>query len=70
VDGVPLPLKAAGVPMIIAINRMDKAGADPSRVRTEQSSDFWVDLRTALVAIVVQGWFGGAMVHGVDHMNW
>ena len=22
------------------------------------------------VAIVIQGWFGGAMVHGVDHMNW
>ena len=21
-------------------------------------------------AIVVQGWFGGAMVHGMDHMNW
>jgi uncharacterized membrane protein len=21
-------------------------------------------------AIVVQGWFGGAMVHGLDHMNW
>ncbi|MDP2331219.1 MAG: translation initiation factor IF-2 [Reyranella sp.] len=27
--------KAAGVPMIIAINKMDKAGADPSKVRTE-----------------------------------
>ena len=22
------------------------------------------------VAIIVQGWFGGAMVHGIDHMNW
>lgn len=21
-------------------------------------------------AIVVQGWFGGALVHGMDHMNW
>lgn len=21
-------------------------------------------------AIIVQGWFGGAMVHGIDHMNW
>lgn len=21
-------------------------------------------------ALVVQGWYGGAMVHGVDHMNW
>ncbi len=26
--------KAAGVPIIIAINKMDKAGADPNRVRT------------------------------------
>ena len=22
------------------------------------------------VAIVVQGWFGGALVHGIDHLNW
>ena len=22
------------------------------------------------VAIAVQGWFGGALVHGIDHMNW
>lgn len=22
------------------------------------------------IAVIVQGWFGGAMVHGVDHMNW
>ena len=21
-------------------------------------------------AIIVQGWFGGAMVHGMDHLNW
>jgi len=21
-------------------------------------------------AIIVQAWFGGAMVHGIDHMNW
>lgn len=21
-------------------------------------------------AIVVQGWYGGALVHGIDHMNW
>jgi uncharacterized membrane protein len=21
-------------------------------------------------AIVVQGWFGGALVHGIDHMDW
>jgi uncharacterized membrane protein len=27
-------------------------------------------LTLVTMAIVVQGWFGGAMVHGVDHMNW
>src|SRR5262249_48616058 len=27
--------KAAGVPMIVAINKMDKPGADPTRVRTD-----------------------------------
>lgn len=27
-------------------------------------------LAVITAAIVVQGWFGGAMVHGVDHLNW
>jgi translation initiation factor IF-2 len=31
--------KAAGVPIIVAINKMDKAGADASRVRTELLQD-------------------------------
>ncbi len=29
-----------------------------------------VALALTTAAIVVQGWFGGAMVHGADHMNW
>lgn len=29
-----------------------------------------VGLGLITAAIVVQGWFGGAIVHGVDHMNW
>jgi uncharacterized membrane protein len=27
-------------------------------------------LTVMTAAIVVQSWFGGAMVHGIDHMNW
>ena len=27
-------------------------------------------LTAITAAIVVQGWFGGAMVHGIDHLNW
>ena len=29
-----------------------------------------VALAIITAAIVVQGWYGGAMVHGIDHMNW
>lgn len=29
-----------------------------------------VGLALITAAIVVQGWFGGALVHGMDHMNW
>jgi hypothetical protein len=27
-------------------------------------------LTAVTAAIVVQGWYGGEMVHGVDHMSW
>jgi uncharacterized membrane protein len=27
-------------------------------------------LAVITAAIVVQGWYGGALVHGIDHMNW
>lgn len=29
-----------------------------------------VALSIMTAAIVVQGWYGGALVHGIDHMNW
>jgi uncharacterized membrane protein len=29
-----------------------------------------VALAIITAAIVAQGWYGGAMVHGIDHMNW
>jgi uncharacterized membrane protein len=27
-------------------------------------------LAAITAAIIVQGWFGGALVHGIDHLNW
>ncbi len=27
-------------------------------------------LTAMTIAIVAQGWFGGALVHGIDHLNW
>ena len=29
-----------------------------------------IGLTLITAAIIVQGWFGGALVHGMDHMNW
>lgn len=29
-----------------------------------------VGLSIITAAIIAQGWFGGAMIHGMDHMNW
>jgi uncharacterized membrane protein len=29
-----------------------------------------IGLALITAAIVVQGWFGGALVHGIDHMDW
>ncbi len=29
-----------------------------------------IGLSAMTAAIVVQGWYGGAMIHGIDHMNW
>lgn len=29
-----------------------------------------VALSVLTAAVIVQGWYGGAMVHGIDHLNW
>jgi uncharacterized membrane protein len=29
-----------------------------------------IGLIIVTAAIIIQGWFGGAMVHGMDHLNW
>jgi len=43
------------------------AWRQPERVR---STGMVVALSVVTAAIILQGWYGGAMVHGVDHMNW
>lgn len=36
----------------------------------DRSVGMIVGLAIISTAIVVQGWFGGALVHGMDHLNW
>jgi len=40
------------------------------RPESDRSTGMIIGLTIITIAIVVQGWFGGAMVHGMDHMNW
>jgi len=40
------------------------------RPEEDRGAGMIVGLAIITVAIVVQGWFGGALVHGMDHMNW
>lgn len=40
------------------------------RPEQDRSLGMIVGLAIISTAIVVQGWFGGALVHGMDHLNW
>jgi uncharacterized membrane protein len=40
------------------------------RPEQARSTSMIAALAAITTAIAVQGWFGGAMVHGVDHMSW
>lgn len=40
------------------------------RPEANRSAGMIVGLSLITIAIIIQGWFGGAMVHGIDHMNW
>jgi uncharacterized membrane protein len=40
------------------------------RPEHDRSPGMIVGLAIVTAAIVIQGWYGGAMVHGVDHMSW
>jgi len=43
------------------------AWRQPERVR---STGMIIALSVVTAAIIIQGWYGGAMVHGIDHLNW
>ena len=38
--------------------------------QVDRSSGMIIGLAAITGVIVVQGWYGGAMVHGIDYMNW
>ncbi|HEY0628214.1 MAG TPA: hypothetical protein VGD23_02695, partial [Sphingomicrobium sp.] len=40
------------------------------RPDSNRSPAMIIALSVITAGIVVQGWFGGAMVHGIDHLNW
>lgn len=40
------------------------------RPEQDRSMLMIIGLSIITAAIVVQGWFGGALVHGADHLNW
>ena len=40
------------------------------RPEQDRGTGMIVALSILTAAILVQGWFGGALVHGVDHLNW
>jgi uncharacterized membrane protein len=40
------------------------------RPDSDRSIGMIAGLTVITAAIVAQGWYGGAMVHGIDHMNW
>jgi uncharacterized membrane protein len=36
----------------------------------DRSTGMIVALAAITAAMIVQGWYGGALVHGIDHLNW
>jgi uncharacterized membrane protein len=40
------------------------------RPESDRSVGMIAGLAVLTAGLMVQGWFGGAMVHGIDHMNW
>jgi uncharacterized membrane protein len=40
------------------------------RPEEDRRPGMMLGLAAITAALIVQGWYGGAMVHGIDHMNW
>jgi len=40
------------------------------RPENDRSTGMMAGLAVLTAALIVQGWYGGALVHGIDHMNW
>lgn len=40
------------------------------RPEADRSIGMITALTAITAAVIVQGWFGGALVHGIDHLNW
>ena len=40
------------------------------RAEHDLEADMIIGLTVLTAAILVEGWFGGALVHHVDHLNW
>jgi len=40
------------------------------RPESDRSAGMLIGLGVLTAALIVQGWYGGAMVHGMDHLNW
>lgn len=40
------------------------------RPEEDRSPVMIIGLSALTAAILIQGWFGGALIHGVDHLNW
>ena len=52
---------------ILALGLATFAWRKPAR---DRGPGMIIGLSIITAGIVIQGWFGGALVHGMDHMNW
>ena len=54
----------------IALSGLGLAAWAWKRPGADRGTAMLLALGVITAALLVQGWFGGSMIHGVDHMNW